>query len=91
MRHLVELLAPLAPKYETIGILLKVPMDELGLHHLPRFYREDLITILKWWINNGDKVGSPVSWDTIITAIDSDSIGNFEIVKKVKNSIGIRF
>ena len=90
LRDLVDLLAPLAPKYLAIGIRLKVPIDELGLYHLPRFYQEDLITILKWWIENGDKVGSPVSWDTVITAIDSDIIGNYEVVKKVSSFIGIQ-
>ena len=90
LRDLVDLLAPLAPKYLAVGIRLKVPMDELGLYHLPHFNREDLITTLEWWMKNGDKVGSPVSWDTIITAIDSDIIGNYEVVKKMKDFIGIQ-
>ena len=88
LRDLVDLLAPLAPKYLAVGIRLKVPMDELALYHLPHYNREDLITTLKWWMNNGDRVGSPVSWDTIITAIDSDIIGNYEVVRKVKNFAG---
>ena len=86
LRDLINLLAPLAPKYLAIGIRLNVPMDELGLYHLPRFCQEDLITTLEWWMKNGDKVGSPVSWDTVITAIDSsDVIGNYEVVKKMKD------
>ena len=80
----MNILVPLAPKYLAVGIRLNVPIDELGLYHLPRFHQDDLITILNWWTKNGDKVGSPVNWDTIITAIDSDIIGNYEIVKKLK-------
>ena len=91
LRDLVDLLAPLAPKYLAVGIRLKVPMNDIaGLYHLPHFNREDLITTLEWWMKNGDKVGSPVSWDTIITAIDSDIIGNYEVVKKVKDFIDIQ-
>ena len=89
LRDLIDLLAPLAPQYHAVGIRLNVPMNKLGLYHLPHFNREDLITTLEWWIENGDKVGSPVSWDTIITAIDSPIIGNYEVVKKVKDFIGI--
>ena len=90
LRDLIDLLAPLAPKYLAVGIRLNVPMDELGLIDLPQFYQKNLITTLEWWMKNGDKVGSPVSWDTIITAIDSDIIGNYEVVKKVKDFIGIQ-
>ena len=90
LRDLIDLLAPLAPKYYAVGIRLNVPMDELGLINLPQFYQQNLITTLEWWMKNGDKVGSPVSWDTIITAIDSDIIGNYEVVKKVKDFIGIQ-
>ena len=90
LRDLIDLLAPLAPKYLAVGIRLNVPTDELGLINLPRFNREDLITTLEWWIKNGDKDSSPVSWDTIITAIDSDIIGNYEVVKKVKDFVGIQ-
>ena len=91
LRDLIDLLAPLAPQYLAVGIRLKVPMGDItGLYHLPRFNQQDLITTLEWWIENGDKFGSPVSWDTIITAIDSDIIGNYEVVKKVKDFIGIQ-
>ena len=87
LRDLIDLLAPLAPQYHTVGVRLNVPMNELGLINLPQFYQQNLITTLEWWMKNGDKVGSPVSWDTIITAIDSDIIGNYEVVKEVKDFI----
>ena len=87
LRDLIDVLAPLAPKYHAIGIRLNVPMDKLDLIDSPQFYQLNLITILEWWIAIGDKVGSPVSWDTIITAIDTDIIGNYEVVKKVKDFV----
>ena len=92
LRDLVDILAPLAPQYHAIGVRLNVPMNELGLIDLPlpQLYQKNLITTLEWWMKNGDRVGSPVSWDTIITAIDSDIISNYEVVKKVKRFIGIQ-
>ena len=90
LSDLIDLLAPLAYRYEAIGIRLKLPMYKLGLYHWPRFQQEDLITVLKYWIENGGEDGSPVTWDTIITAIDSDIIGNYVVVKKVKDFIGIQ-
>ena len=89
LRDLIVLLAPLAPKYLAVGIRLNVPVDELGVINLPQFYKKNLITTLEWWMKNGDKVGSPVSWYTIIAAIDTDVIGNYEVLKKVKDFVGI--
>ena len=71
LRDLVDLLAPLAPQYHAVGVCLNVPMDEFVPIDLPQFYRKNLVTTLEWWMKNGDKVGSPVSWDTI-TPIESD-------------------
>ena len=89
LRDLIDLLAPLAPTYLAVGVRLNIPMYELDLIDLPQFYQQNLVTTLEWWMKNGDKVGSPVSWDTIIAAIDTDVIGNYEVLKKVKDFVSI--
>ena len=63
-------------------------MNELGLIPLPPFYKENLAHMFEWWLNNGEKVGSPVTWNTIITNIfESSGIKNYEIEKKVKEFV----
>ena len=78
LKDLCRLLAPLAPKYEVIGNRLGVPIQVI-------FLRQNLNTILEWWINNSWPWS--VSWDTILKAIESDDIGNYGVVMEVKRFI----
>jgi hypothetical protein len=78
---LVRVLAPVAPKYSTIGICLHVPMDKLGLD--PRNdHMVNLQSTLQWWITNGPSVNSPVTWDNIITVIEGP-VQNYELAREM--------
>ena len=78
----MNILAKIAHQYDLIGTALKVP--DLGLHPLPQYYKENLKQTLQWWLNNGDSVGSPVTWDNIINAIGGPIVENYHIAEEMR-------
>ena len=77
----MNILAKIAPQYNLIGIALKIPMSSLSL---PDYHKENLSRTLYWWLNNGDSVGSPVTWDNIINAIGGPIVENYRISEKMR-------
>ena len=84
---LLNLLAPIAPRYSVIGTALRVPMTTLGLHPLPEYHEDNLRRTLEWWLNNGDRldVNSPVTWDNIINVIEGPVVQNYKIAQNMRN------
>ena len=82
-------MAPIAPKYCAIGTVLRVPMDTLGLVYSPDTHQDNLRRTLEWWLNNGDKptINSPVTWDNIISIIEGPVIQNYEVARRMRQSI----
>ena len=85
LRELLNLLSCIAHRYFIIGVLLNVPIQ--GLLPLPKFYQDNLITVLQYWMDNGNDRDSPVTWEFIITVLSSDAIDNYELAKKVKEHV----
>jgi hypothetical protein len=83
LHDLMNILAEIAPRYADIGTALKVPMASLGLHPLPFYYKDNLRQTLEWWLNNGDSVGSPVTYDTIIDAIGGPIVENYRLAQEI--------
>ena len=59
-------------------------MNTLGLHPLPEYHEDNLRCTLEWWLNNGNRQDSPVTWDNIINVIKAR---NFEIAQNMKEFI----
>ena len=91
LRDLCTLLAPIAPQYYAIGTALKVPMDTLGLVYSPDAYQDNLKCTLEWWLNNGDKptINSPVTWDNIISVVESPAVQNYEVAQRIRQFVGM--
>ena len=87
LRDLMNLLAPVAPKYPQIGTALNVPMNELGLTHLADFHKDNLQCTLQWWLDNGDSphINSPVTWGNIISVIEGNLVQNFDHAQKMRS------
>ena len=85
LRHLFQLLAPVAHQYLQIGILLNVP--DMGLDPLPHYHQSNLQRILKYWLSNGDRpaVNSPVMWKTIIDIMKGPVIKNYTVAKTIED------
>ena len=58
LRELLNFLSCIAHRYSIIGVLLNVPNQ--GLYPLPEFYQNNLITVLQYWMDNGNDRDSPV-------------------------------
>jgi hypothetical protein len=83
---LMNILAEIAPQYDDIGTALNVPMSSLGLPDAmnPDEYRANLGQTLEWWLINGDSVGSPVTYNTIINAIEGPIVQNYRLSQEIK-------
>ena len=91
LSDLCTLLAPIAHKYYAIGIVLKVPMDTLGLAYSPDAYQDNLKRTLEWWLDNGDKptINSPVTWENIISAIEGPVVQNYSLAREIRHFVGM--
>jgi hypothetical protein len=81
---LMNILAEIAPQYNDIGTALNVPMSSLGLPDNPDKYKDNLRRTLEWWLINGDSVGSPVTYNTIINAIEGPIVQNYRLSQEIK-------
>jgi hypothetical protein len=81
---LMNILAEIAPQYDDIGTALNVPMSSLGLPDNPDKYKDNLRRTLEWWLINGDSVGSPVTYNTIINAIEGPIVQNYRLSQEIK-------
>ena len=79
----MNILAEIAPRYADIGTALKVPMTSLGLPDNPDEQNDSLRQTLEWWLNNGDSVGSPVTYDTIIDAIGGPIVDSYRLAQEI--------
>ena len=79
-RHVVELLAENAEKYEELAIALGV--DDILVESSDKNIKK-LDKIIKQWIQTQC---SPVSWRTIIESVESATFGkNLELGEKIRN------
>ena len=84
---MLSLLSAIAPKYSIIGALLNVPISTLGLIALPQYHCDNLMTVLQYWIENGDSptMNSPVTWKAIIEIIEGDTVNEYQTAQKMRN------
>jgi hypothetical protein len=80
----MNILAEIAPQYNNIGTALNVPMKTLGLIHHPDNHQDNLRRTLEWWLINGDSVRSPVTYNTIINAIEGPIVQNYRLAQEIK-------
>ena len=81
---ILNILAKKAPKYGDIGTALRVPLERLGLIYHPDNHQDNLRRTLQWWMNNGNSIGSPVTFDTLIEAIEGPIVQNYELAQKIR-------
>jgi hypothetical protein len=80
----LKILAEIAPQYSDIGTALRVPMKTLGLNKDSDKHQSNLRTTLEWWIASGNRIGSPVTFDTLIEAIEGPIVQNYELAQEIK-------
>jgi hypothetical protein len=83
--HLLNELSEISWKYRQIGIALRVP--NLGLPPLPDSHTDNLRRTLEWWMDNGDRVGSPVTYETVINAVKGPIVENFRVSEQLRKSL----
>ena len=80
-REALSLLTNISAEWEEIGSALNVSQNELdGLWHDHRSMKMKLSQVLTLWINSES---SPVSWETLISAIEGPIVNNKKTAKKI--------
>ena len=84
-RELYTLLDNIAHQYAKIGGFLGVPGSIDGVD--PRLSNyQNLVTILRWWLDNGDNPTNgarSVTWGNIIDVIEN-GLPNYRVAKEIK-------
>ena len=84
LKDLMNLLAPIADQYRMIAVQLNIEDDSIPGVHYSAPAINNLESILRYWHNNGNGIGSPVKWKTIIEAVESRAINNFKVADKIR-------
>ena len=80
MKNLLTVLAPVTDKYYIIGIQLGISKDVLK--SIEKDYGEAvrrLSEVLSYWLDENVE-GATVSWDSLISALDSPHVKNNKLV-----------
>ena len=85
LRHLLELLSPIANEYKTIAVQLNITGYIPGVNDLDSPIN-NLISVLRQWYANGNspEMNSPVKWKTIVDVIERRPIQNFELAEDIR-------
>ena len=82
-REALSLLTNISAKWEEIGSALNISQNELdGLQHNHRSITMKLSQVLTLWINSES---SPVSWETLISAIEGPIVNNKKKAKEIRD------
>ena len=82
-KEALSLLSGISVKWEEIGSALNISQNELdGLHHDHRSIIMKLSQVLNLWINSES---SPVSWETLISAIEGPIVKNKKKAKEIRD------
>ena len=76
-------LADISAKWEEIGLALKVSRNELdGLQHDHSSITVKLSKVITLWM---ESKSSPVSWETLISAIEGPIVNNKQKAKEIRD------
>ena len=79
MREICNSLATVKYKWFSIGVQLGIPP-----HKLKEFEKDSLVETVDYFLK-GNVEGVPLSWDSIVTALKSDHVGEPALAKHLQN------
>ena len=82
MRTICNELARVAYKWFTIGTQLSVPH-----HKLKEFEKDEdhLVSTFDYLLSNGTTGGVPLTWMSIVEALDSDHVAEYGLATAIRN------
>ena len=84
---LLELLVDINDQWNIIGLALKVPFNVLnGLQSSPLHNTVKLSQVIHTWLTSQR---SPVTWETVISAIEGKIIDNLAKANEIRDHLGL--